>query len=90
MVCDCLKNIEEQILNELDPKAEFEHDFMNSGNGLELRPSSFRFKYHKKKADGTFEKKISKSFVAFSYCPFCGKKYKDEINGEAWEGKSDE
>jgi hypothetical protein len=35
----------------------------------------FEFAYHKKKADGSFQKKAERVVVVLNHCPFCGKTY---------------
>jgi len=79
MACECLDRIDKEIRAKLDPAAMFERVFSVS-NDVDVMPGTYQFKYRKKKGDGTFEKKWTKSFVAFSHCPFCGKKYESDGN----------
>jgi hypothetical protein len=86
MACECL----EAIGKKLDEKYGGETDFTNvvqtmnfkTGEvGTSLEP--LRFSYPVVKKDGTPSKKRKNSYVMFTYCPFCGKRYAEPKETEA-------
>lgn len=77
MDCNCIKDLRKAIKKEYGEDASFTniHITFNIKNG-EMGESfePITFKYHPKKADGTFSKKWDKKHIVFSFCPICGKK----------------
>jgi hypothetical protein len=66
-----------------DPELKLDVSFMmrdiDGKLGVETaKPQPLRFSYRKKKKTGEFYTKLTKSFVSFSFCPFCGREY-DEL-----------
>lgn len=47
------------------------------GTGEEMTGQRITYGYTHKKKDGTEITKEDKSYITHTYCPFCGKKYKD-------------
>lgn len=43
---------------------------------LVVKSLAHRFLYNARKKDGTKSKKLTTETILFTYCPFCGKKYK--------------
>lgn len=80
MSCKCLKELAEMLkdLNQTDT-IEFTNLMMQfkftGGSQVALEP--LRYRYHRKKKDGSVSKKWFSGSVFFSYCPFCGTKYED-------------
>jgi hypothetical protein len=75
-MCDCIKDIQE-LADSKYSNVELEIGFnINRETGkTENRPLPLYFTYQKPKKDGSLEKKKTKSYVTFDYCPFCGCKY---------------
>ena len=80
MTCTCIKDHAIALRKEFGPDTHLTNvrnmmDFETHEVWREMEP--LRFSYHKKKADGSYEKKVSTSWVNNNYCALCGKKKVD-------------
>lgn len=81
MSCKCMEEIKEQLTREFKQEINFINDAscLNCKTGkVSWSPGTLEFEYHKIKSNGTFHKKKSKMNIYYSYCPFCGKEYKED------------
>lgn len=75
--CDCLSKIEAALMREYGAgnfEMQLSHWFNFDTGVSESWLPPLHFQYHKKKPDGSRDKKVSKSFFKFTHCPFCGTK----------------
>lgn len=88
MNCNCLNEVKEKLSEKLTPKEKvvnFKCDWkdqvlrFDGGCGVGLY---IEYSYTKIKKDGSLyaNKTTNSTFVAMSYCPFCGKTLKKEEN----------
>lgn len=79
--CNCIADHKKALKKTFGPDTALTNirTMMNFTTGqvwLALEP--LRFRYHKKKPDGTYEKKWSTSWVESKFCSFCGKGHEKE------------
>jgi hypothetical protein len=88
MACDCIKKSEKQILEKLrenNPERKYSSGiYTNGGYIFDLKQTILNNVFE---AEYTIEGKSGKSKVEklnilMDYCPMCGKKYKEEKEGE--------
>lgn len=75
-MCDCFDKVEANLKEKTgDPQASL--NYMYVMPSFEKRPVIEAI-YRKKKKDGTFNKTKSIISLAYSFCPFCGKKLSED------------
>ena len=77
-MCECINKLRKTLQADarfLDPELQTAVMWnFNDGTNIE-KAGKLDFTYYKKKTNGEPYKNPSKSFIAFSHCPFCGEKY---------------
>lgn len=80
MACDCFEKAKNKVRQTLDdPNATIRSVYTIVERKVMCLPS-IEVIYHKKKRDGTREKKESSIDLTYGYCPFCGKKIIEDNN----------
>ena len=79
MACKCIQKIQKELEKRHGSEIILTNTVLmvNIKTGKDrsgLEP--LRYKYYPKKQDGTLSRRLQSSFVAFTYCPFCRKRYK--------------
>jgi len=78
MACKCIEKLQREL------EGRFESAIIMTNLTLMVNPKTgkdrtglepLRFKYYPKNKDGTPSRRLKSSFVTFSHCPFCGRKY---------------
>lgn len=78
MTCNCFHEAEMKVREVTgDPHAQIRGVVADVDGKWGIRPT-VEILYRKKKKDGTFSAKQSSMELAYSYCPFCGKKLFDD------------
>jgi hypothetical protein len=80
MACNCIEQIEEKLRKATgDDEA-----FLSTTLDIEKRIRVFNAKgYYRGKLLGKFKKNFLLSYIAFTHCPFCGKKYIEEVKNDS-------
>jgi len=77
VACNCIEDIEEKLRQATgDDEAFLSTDF-----DIDNRVRVFNAKgFYRGKLLGKFKKNFLLSYIPFTHCPFCGKKYIEEVN----------
>lgn len=78
MMCNCFEEAKDKVRKALDdPNATIRSVFTIVDKKI-MRLPSIEVLYHKKRKDGTREKKQSSIELTYGFCPFCGRKIVDD------------
>ena len=85
MACFCRAKVEKLVCEQTgDPMAKLRGMIIIDKEGAQFRPTIATV-YRKKKKDGSFCKTESELEISYEYCPFCGRKLKEDDNIEKGE-----
>ncbi|UTC65991.1 MULTISPECIES: hypothetical protein [unclassified Treponema] len=81
-MCNCIEDVTKKLKENLgDDELELQ-GVVWSLETMEQKLVSY-FKYRQKNKAGGFYKNKTESYIVYSYCPFCGKKYETDDKTEA-------
>ena len=74
-MCDCIDKVRKKLKEQTKDDVGILKNVSYTFSYGEILGTSFL--YNARKKDGTKSKKLTEVTILFSYCPFCGKKFKE-------------